>query len=195
MVPGLSGGGWTRLSRLGRARGFRYRLIESPDLIHRSQRRTRRYTEQPPALARADAPGFSNVGLSADVHRRAAVGELVVRFSETLRGQMDIDLASLPADRIASVGGGPLIPGTSDHHGSFSLFGFPGCGELHDDGRVWGAWLADHFAAVGHYPLVLGGISGARLRDRKPNHALQATPVSARLEVLSRRPGVPELGR
>ncbi len=31
--------------------------------------------------------------------------------------------------------------------------------------------------------------------DRKPNQSLQATPVGAGLEALSRRPGVPELGR
>ena len=108
---------------------------------------------------------------------------------------MAIHLTRSSADRIASVGGGPFIPGTSDHHGSFSLVGFPVCGGLHDDGRVWSAWLADRFAAAGQYPLALGGISGARLRDRKPNHALQATPVGAGLFVWSHRPGVPELGR
>ena len=88
-----------------------------------------------------------------------------------------------------------MITGTSDHRGSFSLVGFPGHGELDADNRVWGAWLADRFAAARHHPLVLGGKSGARLRDRKPNHALQATPVGARRVFLSRRPGVPELGR
>ena len=82
---------------------------------------------------------------------------------------MDIDIASSPADRIASFGAGPLITGTSDHHGSFSVVGFPGRGELADDGRVWGAWLADRFAAARHYRSVLGGSSGARLRDRTPN--------------------------
>ena len=108
---------------------------------------------------------------------------------------MDLDITSSPADRIASLGAGQLITGTSDHHGSFSVVGFPGRGELDDDGRAWGAWLADRFAAARHYPMVLGGLSGARLRDRKPNHALQATPVGAGLVVLSRRPGVPALGR
>ncbi len=104
-------------------------------------------------------------------------------------------ITNSPADRIASVGAGQLTTGTSGYRGSFSLVGFPGRGELDDDGRVWGAWLADRFAAARRYPLALGGISGVRLRALKPNHALQATPVGAGLVVLSRRPGVPELGR
>ena len=68
--------GWSGRDRPSRSRG--------------RQRRTSRYTEQPPALARANAPRFSNVGSSADVHRRAAVGELVVlRVTSTLTSEVD----------------------------------------------------------------------------------------------------------
>lgn len=52
------------------------------------ERITKRYTEQPPALARAGALGLSNVGLSAGAHRRAAVGELVVRPDVIVRAAM-----------------------------------------------------------------------------------------------------------
>ena len=37
--------------------------------------------------------------------------------------------------------------------------------------------------------------TGMSSRIRIPNNALQATPVSAGLDALARRPGVPELGR
>ena len=132
--------------------------------------------------------------LPTSTSRRLSV-TLVVRFSETLRGRMDIDITSSSADRIASFGAEPLITGTSDHHGSLGTVGFRSPGALDHDGRTSRAGLADRFAAARHYPLALGGLSGARLRDRKPNHALQATPVGAGLVALYRRPGVPELGR
>ena len=108
---------------------------------------------------------------------------------------MDIDIASSPADRIASFGAGQLIMGTSDYRRSFSGVGFQTHWESDHRWRVCRAGLLDRFAAAGPRSLESRGMSGAHFRDLKPNHALQATPVGAGLEVLSRRPGVPELGR
>ena len=44
-----------------------------------------RSTEQPRATVQAEAPELSNVGLSADIHCRAAVGELGRSVARTLR--------------------------------------------------------------------------------------------------------------
>ena len=109
---------------------------------------------------------------------------------------MNTNIARPPAEEgIASGRARCLITETSDHHGSFSVVGIRSHGELDFRGRVQSARLPDCFAAEGRHRLTMGGQSGGSFRDRKPNHALQATPVGAGLVVLSHRPGVPELGR
>ena len=121
--------GWSGRDRPSRSRG--------------RQRRTSRYTEQPPALARADALSLSNVGLSADVHRRAAVGELVV-----MRKGMHVLPPFVRARRLLSiaVGGSPSVRltlfllrrvGRRAARSSESAVGAAALRSTFPDGRSW----------------------------------------------------------
>ena len=80
-------------------------------------------------------------------------------------------------------------------HGRISTLGFQSRGEWDQDGTGWRDGLPDQFAAADRRGF---DFREDQMRDSEngiPNQSLQATPVGAGLEVLSHRPGVPELGR
>ena len=80
-------------------------------------------------------------------------------------------------------------------HGRISTLGFQSRGEWDQDGTDWSIGLPDQFAAEDHRGFDFRKDKMRVSEDWIPNKALQATPVGAGLEVLSRRSGVPELGR
>ena len=146
---------------------------------------TRRSTEQPPAPARVGAPRLSNVGLSADAHRRAAVGELGRWAAPSVRDMTRFSFWSSMARRR----GDPLRSWRSLREASRQgCKGRKGCRVT----RLATSLRDGGLRRVG--PVLAPGVRGS-LTIEPPNHALQATPVGAGLVVLSRRPGVPELGR
>ncbi len=80
-------------------------------------------------------------------------------------------------------------------HGLVGALGFQSRGEWDQDGTDWSVGLADQFAAEAHHGMDCREDDMRVSEDWIPNKALQATPVGARVAFLSRRPGVPELGR
>ncbi len=66
---------------------------------------------------------------------------------------------------------------------------------MDEDGTDWSVGLPDQFAAKEHHGFDFREDQMKISQDWIPNQSLQATPVGAGLEVLSHRPGVPELGR
>ncbi len=80
-------------------------------------------------------------------------------------------------------------------HGLVSTLGIQGRGEWDQDGMDWSVGLPDQFAAENHHGFYFREDQMRISEDGIPNQSLQATPVSACLIVLSRRSGVPELGR
>ena len=105
-------------------------------------------------------------------------------FPETQSGESD-----------ASFRVGSLVDAAIWCHGKISTVGFQSRGESDQDGTDWRVGLPDQFAAEDRHGF---DFREDHMRDSEsgiPNQSLQATPVGAGVEVLRRRPGVPELGR
>ena len=75
------------------------------------------------------------------------------------------------------------------------VLGFEGRGDWDYAVTDWRVGLPDQFAADDHRGFDFREDQMRVSEDWIPNQSLQATPVSAGLVALSRRPGVPELDR